>query len=484
MRLLDLMNGNTTEVTNETALLEVDITGLTCDSRKVNPGFLFAALAGSETDGSRFIDDAIDRGAAAVLAAPGSRNFTVPLIADDNPRHRFAMLAARFYENQPETVAAVTGTNGKTSVVSFVRQIWTGLGLKAASLGTLGLGADGFDAGQGLTTPDPSDLHRTLAELAGAGIDHLAMEASSHGLEQCRLDGVRIELAAFTNLSRDHLDYHGSMEDYLAAKQRLFSQLLEVGGVAVINAADETAAGLGQIAGERGCTVIEYGRGAAHIRLDEIEPMATGQHLKLTVMGKPMEVTLPLVGEFQAENALCALGLVIAGGGQPENAVRALENLIGIAGRLEHVTNNTYVDYAHTPDALAHALAALRPHTENNLTVVFGCGGDRDTGKRPEMGRIASELADHVFVTDDNPRFEDAAGIRSQIMTACPRATEIGARGKAIAAAIGRHRPGDVLLVAGKGHETGQIVGDEVHPFNDADEIRRAWVQVGAMNDE
>ncbi len=468
---------------DEAAIGKTEISGLTCDSRRVAPGFLFAAIPGGSIDGRDFVDQAVERGAAAVLAPEGTvTRAAVPVIASGNPRRRYALMASRFYGRQPETVAAVTGTNGKTSVTAFVRQIWTRLGVKAASLGTLGLSAPGLEIPDGLTTPDPSDLHRSLADLHDRGVEKLAMEASSHGLAQYRLDGVKISLAGFTNLSRDHLDYHGGMDDYLEAKLRLFTELLTEDGVAVVNMDDPACDKIRRAAR---CRVVGYGRGGDAIRLDNLTPCEGGQRLEISVMGQPFTLTLPLSGAFQAENALCALGLVIAGGADVEPAVAALEHLQGAPGRLQHVASRdngaaVYVDYAHTPDALANVLEALRPHASGRLDVVFGCGGDRDAGKRPEMGRIAADLADRTIVTDDNPRGEDPALIRRQVLEACPGAEDIGDRAEAIAAAVARLEAGDVLVVAGKGHETGQTVMGEVRPFDDAEQVRRAVGEAGS----
>ncbi len=485
-----------------------DIVGLTCDSRLVEPGFLFAALAGARADGRAFIPEAMRRGAAAVLAPPGTRIETreppVPLLVDDNPRRRFALMAARFFASQPRTVAAVTGTNGKTSVVSFLRQLWTRLGRRAASVGTLGItapggtrgvsprqryagdapAAPGLDMAGSLTTPDPVELHRILADLAGRGVECLAMEASSHGLAQYRLDGVRVAAGAFTNLSRDHLDYHGSMESYLEAKTRLFSDIMGAGGVAVVNADAPYGEAVRAACAARGQRIITYGARGEDIRLEDAAPLPEGQRLRLTVMGRAHTVSLPLVGAFQAENALCALGLALACGEDEARAVAALESLDGAPGRVQRIAGHpggaaVFVDYAHTPDALASVLEALRPHARGRLFVVFGCGGDRDPGKRPQMGRTACALADVVIVTDDNPRSEDAARIRRQILAACEGARDIADRRQAIAAAVAELRPGDLLVVAGKGHEQGQIVGDEVRPFDDAEVLRAAIGELG-----
>jgi UDP-N-acetylmuramoyl-L-alanyl-D-glutamate--2,6-diaminopimelate ligase len=482
LRLIDLLDGDLNQLTNTTAIKDLEITGLTCDSRKVNPGFLFAAIPGSSGDGRDYIDDALKRGASAVLAPVGtSSHGDVVVVTSENTRQSYAQMAARFFDQQPPRIAAITGTNGKTSVVSFVSQIWENLGSKAASLGTLGIIAPGFQTSEGLTTPDPVDLHESLSVLWKRGVETLAIEASSHGLDQYRLDGVNVSMAGFTNLSRDHMDYHGSMEEYLDAKKRLFSEILPVDGVSVLNADSEVYPVLVEAARGR---IISYGRKGKDIRLDDLEAFEAGQRLSLNVMGIEYKITLPLSGAFQVENAMCALGIVLADGADPATAVNILENLQGVPGRLQHVGNSSdgaaiYVDFAHTPDALATVLKTLRPHAKRNLNLVFGCGGDRDVGKRPEMGRIASELADKIIVTDDNPRSEDAATIRAQSLAACPGALEVGDRAQAIRLAIAQLQAGDVLVVAGKGHETGQIIVGIVHPFNDAEEIRDALREVG-----
>jgi UDP-N-acetylmuramoyl-L-alanyl-D-glutamate--2,6-diaminopimelate ligase len=463
-----------------------EIRGLTADSRAVERGFLFAALPGSRHDGRAFIAEAVGRGAVAVLAPTGTElpagAEAAALVTDPDPRRRLALMAASFYGAQPRTVAAVTGTNGKTSVASFTRQIWRRLGLSAASLGTLGLVPARADAPHSLTTPDPVELHRCLAALAGDGIDHLVMEASSHGLDQRRLDGVRIGAAAFTNLTRDHLDYHGGMAAYLDAKRRLFAELLLPGGTAVLNADDPAAADLAATCAARGLRVLTYGVAGRELRLLNQRPTPGGQHLTLEIDGRRHEVSLLLAGTFQAANVLAALGLVLATGAQiPGTLDRALDllgGLEGVPGRLEPIGRTprggeVYVDYAHTPDALHTVLQALRPHTAGRLWVVFGCGGDRDPGKRPMMGEIAARLADGVIV-DDTPRSEDPAAIRRAILAAAPRAEEIGDRGEAIARAVATLSAGDVLVIAGKGHESGQTVGDRVLPFDDRDVARRS----------
>jgi UDP-N-acetylmuramoyl-L-alanyl-D-glutamate--2,6-diaminopimelate ligase len=473
----------------------VEVTGLSADSRTVRPGFLFAALPGARVDGRDFIPEALARGATAVLAPPGTRieagesGRPVTVITDPNPRRRFALMAARFFGLQPHTIAAVTGTNGKTSVAAFTHQIWKRLGVRAASLGTLGLAAPGVSRPGALTTPDPVELHRILAELAGDGVDHLVMEASSHGLDQYRLDGVRVTVAALTNVSRDHLDYHGDMEAYFAAKIRLFDDVMAAGGTAVLNADAPQFETVSAAAAARGHRIIGYGRKGAEIRLESLVPTVRGQRLAVSLFGQRSTIEIPLLGAFQASNALCALGLVLACGGEEGAALRALGVLTDAPGRMELVARQPngapiYVDYAHTPDALESVLSALRLHAEGRLVVVMGCGGDRDPGKRPLMAAIAGRCADQVVVTDDNPRSEDPAAIRRQIMAGVPRQAaaavrEIGGRAEAIAAAVAELEPGDLLVIAGKGHERGQIVGDEVLPFDDAEAARAAVAALG-----
>ncbi len=484
MRLTDLVD-------DEGGLIghggDVEVTGLASDSRKVRPGYLFAALSGTVTDGSRFVAEAVSRGAVAILASPELSLTGVPgaddveLVRNDNPRRGLARMAARFHGAQPAVIAAVTGTNGKTSVAWFTRQIWTRLGHKAVSLGTLGITGPGMSSKGALTTPDPIALHGDLAGLAAAGIQHLVLEASSHGLAQHRLDGVSIGAGAFTNLSRDHLDYHGSMDDYRGAKLRLFSELLPEGGTAVLNADSEEFEVFASVCDRRGCRVIDYGARAESLRIVSLEPRADGQLLVLRAFGDSYRIELPLPGAFQASNALCAVGLAVASGDDPGAAIATLAGLEGVPGRLQLAARAPcgapiYVDYAHTPDALSHVLAALRPHTAGRLIVVFGCGGDRDPGKRPMMGAVAHELADVRIVADDNPRGEDPARIRAEILSACPDASEFDDRAKAIFAGVAALTPGDALVVAGKGHETGQIIGDSVRPFDDAETARAAVV--------
>lgn len=469
------------ELLSSNLAVDPEILGLTADSRAVKPGFLFAALPGTKADGRSFLADALARGAVAVLAPRGTAlsDSRALLIEDDNPRRRFALMAARFYPRQPKIVAAVTGTNGKTSVVNFLRQIWTRLGYPAASLGTIGLVAPGRIEPGSITTPDPVSLHRCLDQLAQDGVTHAAFEASSHGLDQFRLDGVAVAAAAFTNLTHDHLDYHKGMDAYWQAKCRLFGEVMAAKRVAVINADSPQAVLLSRLCLEHGHRIISFGVNGADIRIDHSAPSHDGQDLTLSVMGKPYQLHLPLVGDFQASNAVCALGLALATGAGTDGAIEALAHLQEVPGRLQKVATTpqgvpVYVDYAHTPDGLETALKALRPHVGKRLVLVFGCGGDRDKSKRPEMGRIAAQWADRIFVTDDNPRSEDPASIRQQIMIACPGAVDVGDRALAIRQAVRSLETGDLLVLAGKGHETGQIVAGKSLPFDDADQARRA----------
>ena len=456
------------------------ITGLSLDSRVVAPGHLFAALPGARLDGLSFVPAAVAAGAVAILVGAGQRPAVpshVALIEADHPRLALAKIAARFYHRQPKIIAAVTGTSGKTSTTVFARQMWTLLGHRAASLGTIGLIGPGIEYGESLTTPDPLKLHELLAELAEKNIDHLAMEASSHGLDQFRLDGVEVSAAAFTNLTRDHLDYHLTMEAYLTAKLRLFAELLPAGGAAVINADIAESDRIVALAKARHHRVITFGRKSGDLRIVKQQPLATGQQLSLDVFGQRFDVTFSVAGLFQAENLLAALGLVIGEGEEPGMAVRMIDRLTGVHGRIERVATTpsgaaVYVDYAHKPAGLDAVLSTLRPHTSGRLVVVFGCGGDRDKGKRPEMGALATRLADRVVVTDDNPRSEDPATIRAEILAAAPGAIEIGDRAAAIRAAMQDLKSGDLLVIAGKGHETYQIVGDQKFDFDDSEVAR------------
>lgn len=460
---------------------EVEIVGITADSREAGPGFLFAALPGTRTDGSRFLADALAKGAVAVLCGPGTAlPEGVPALVAEEPRAALARVAARFFGRQPGTVAAVTGTAGKTSVATFTRQLWQRLGHPAASIGTLGLQtADGPGEGS-LTTPDAVALQRMAAALARDGIEHLVIEASSHGLDQHRVDGLTFKAAAFTNLSRDHYDYHGSPEAYYAAKRRLFAELLPAGTTAALNADAPEYRDLADLARERELAILDYGTAAKALRLVRRVPTASGQEIEIEALGRRHAFASRLVGAFQAHNLLAALGLVLGAGGEAVEAVLPhLQALTAPPGRMQLTAWHSsgapaFVDYAHKPEALVKALEALRPHTAGRLVVVFGCGGDRDAGKRPIMGEIAARLADVVVVTDDNPRTEDPALIRRAILAGAPGAREIGDRAEAIASAFAALQPGDTLLVAGKGHENYQIVGDRTFPFDDAEVLREA----------
>jgi UDP-N-acetylmuramoyl-L-alanyl-D-glutamate--2,6-diaminopimelate ligase len=459
------------------------VTGLAVDSRAVKPGDLFFALAGSKTDGARFIDSAIASGAVAVAGAhPPQGVSLVPFVTTPNPRRALALAAAKFYPRQPTTIAAVTGTSGKTSVAAFTRQIWQRLGHPSASIGTIGLVSPKRTIYGSLTTPDPIALHRQLDEIAREGVTHLALEASSHGLDQYRMDGVRIGAGGFTNLTRDHMDYHPDIAHYLAAKLRLFRDLIAAEGAAVISADHDCSQAVIDFARAKNLRIVTVGgksNGAGEgIRLVEAEIDGFAQKIHLEHRGRKYAVRLPLVGEFQIENALVAAGLAIGTGSEPKAVFAMLELLEGAKGRLERVGERNgapiFVDYAHKPDALAKALQALRPYAKRKLVVVFGAGGDRDAGKRPLMGVIAAENADSVIITDDNPRSENPDLIRSAILRTAKGATEIGDRADAIRAAIAGLQPGDALLIAGKGHETGQIVGDRTLPFSDHDAVAAA----------
>lgn len=458
----------------------VSIGGLTVDSRAVRSGDLFVALPGTKYDGRAFIPDAVQAGAAAILTTPGvDVQSGVTVVEDHNPRRRYAELAARFFDLQPKVQVAVTGTNGKTSVADFTRQLWQAAGTEAASVGTLGVRSGSVERPGGLTTPDPMALHEALQALASAGVDHIALEASSHGLDQYRLDGVRFQAAAFTNLTRDHLDYHKSDQAYFYAKARLFGELLNPGDAAVINVDGEWGSVLDDIAWGRGLERLPVGREkAAALRLMHQTVTPTGQDIGFEFEGVAYEMHLPLVGGFQAENALVAAALLIATGTAPRNAFAGLSKLTGVPGRMElmGVTEGggaVFVDYAHTPAGLSTVLSAARAHNPHRLHVVFGCGGDRDAGKRPQMGAIANELADVIYVTDDNPRSESPAQIRKEVLAAADKAKEIGDRGAAIEEAISNLQAGDMLVIAGKGHEEGQLVGEDVLPFSDIGTVRK-----------
>ena len=471
---------------------EARITGIALDSRAVKPGHLFAALPGSRLHGAEFIAFALRMEAAAVLtdaagagiAADALAARPVPLVVAEDPRQALAFAAALWFEAQPDTMVAVTGTNGKTSVASFTRQIWAALGHEAVNIGTTGI-EGAFAAAGALTTPDTLTLHRLLAEMAGQGVSHAAMEASSHGLDQRRLDAVRLVAAGFTNLTQDHLDYHGSFDAYFAAKAGLFARVLPEEGVAVVNLDDARGPDMAALAHARGQRLIGVGRAeAADLRLLAQRAEPTGQILRFAWDGRPHQVRLGLIGGFQAENVLMAAALTIAAGDESERVFATLPRLQTVRGRMQHVATRTngapvFVDYAHTPDAVATALAALRPHVLGRLICVLGAGGDRDRTKRPLMGHAAAAHADVVYITDDNPRSEDPAAIRAAILAACPEANEVGDRAEAILRAVDALQPGDALIVLGKGHETGQTVGDTVYPFDDAEQ---ASIAVAALD--
>ena len=457
------------------------VTGVTADSRRAGPGVVFFAVPGTRVDGLAFAAQAAAAGAAAVVGE-GPRPADLPPATAyarvPDVRRALALAAAAVHPGQPATILAVTGTSGKTSVADFARQILAACGRQAASLGTIGVVAPSGAVYGSLTTPDPVTLHETLSGLARDGVTHLAMEASSHGLDQRRLDGVRLRAAGFTNLGRDHLDYHPTMEDYLAAKLRLFDTLLPEDGVAVVNADSEHAPAVVAAAAMRGIATMTVGQAGQDLRLARFGREGFGQRLVVEGLDGVYDILLPLAGDFQASNALVAAGLAIAGGEDEASVMAALPGLTGVRGRLERIGERhgamAVVDYAHKPDALAHVLDTLRPYCTGRLICVFGCGGDRDRGKRPIMGAIAAAKADVVIVTDDNPRSEDPAAIRAAILAAAPDATEIGDRAQAIATAVRMLKAGDVLVVAGKGHETGQIVGDRVLPFSDHDTVAAA----------
>ncbi len=463
------------------------ITGVTADSRKVEPGALFVALPGTAADGRAYIPQALAQGAAAILAPSDTPEGAAPLLVrSGDVRRAYALAARSFYGSQPAVCVAITGTNGKTSVATFCRQIWAQLGLKSASMGTLGVVGQKGDqtyalTGPGLTSPDAADAARLLAELASKQVTHLALEASSHGVDQRRLDGVTLKAAGFTNLSQDHLDYHGTMDGYRAAKLRLFETLLPRGRTAVLNADSDAYSSFAAASIMSGLGVMGVGERGRDLALVGRRATPEGQRLSIDVRGDIHDILLPLAGAFQASNALVAAGLCIAAGESADGVLAAMAHITGAQGRLQRVMapagstgGEVYVDYAHTPDGLETVLSALRPHATGRLIVVFGAGGDRDRGKRPLMGAIAGRLADVAIVTDDNPRSEKPASIRAEVRKGCPDALEIGDRREAIHHAVSLMRDGDVVVIAGKGHEQGQIVGATTHPFDDATEAARA----------
>ncbi|WP_419905683.1 UDP-N-acetylmuramoyl-L-alanyl-D-glutamate--2,6-diaminopimelate ligase [Kiloniella sp.] len=462
------------------------ITGLSLDSRKIKDGYLFAALPPSNDsglDGFDYIPQAIKSGASVVLL-PSERDASpfddqVTVLKSPNPRQVISLMAAAFSAHQPSNLVAITGTNGKTSVATFTRQIWESLGHKAASLGTLGLYPPQPDAPAALTTPDSIELFDCLKNMDERGFTHLALEASSHGLDQYRLDGLDLKAAAFTNLSQDHLDYHNDMDSYFQAKLRLFEDLMPAGASAVINADMSEFNRIQEICARRNIKVISYGHGASDLQVLEQRPTTEGQELKLSLYGKVVDLKLALTGSFQAGNIMASIGLALACGSELDAIIDILPDLAGVPGRAEKIGQSAkggtvYVDFAHTPDAVEAIITALRPHTQQKLSIVVGCGGDRDPGKRPLMGSIADKLADRAYITDDNPRSEDPASIRAQAMAAAPNAIEVDDRRKAIFKAVSDLEEGDLLIIAGKGHESGQIIGDTVLPFDDRDVAREA----------
>ncbi|TPL56371.1 UDP-N-acetylmuramoyl-L-alanyl-D-glutamate--2,6-diaminopimelate ligase [Mesorhizobium sp. B2-4-2] len=470
-----------------TASADLEVTGISSDSRQVKPGVVFFALAGSKADGAAYAADAAARGAAAIVAGKDSAlgGLPVPVLAVDDPRLALALSAARYFGKQPQTMVAVTGTSGKTSVAAFVRQIWEQAGFAAASIGTTGVVAPGRNDYGSLTTPDPVALHQLLLELADAGVTHASMEASSHGLDQRRLDGVRLAAGGFTNLGRDHMDYHPTVEDYHRAKLRLFDALLPKGAPAVIFADDPWSAPTIQAAKAARLDVLTVGRHGDFLTLKRVEHERHRQRAEVEADGMLYEIDLPLAGDFQIANALVSAGLAISTGTPVAKALKALEKLKGAPGRLDLVGTTAngapvYVDYAHKPDALENVLASVRPFTTGRVIVVFGCGGDRDRGKRPIMGEIATRLADVVIVTDDNPRSEVPETIRAAILVAAPGAIEIGDRRAAIHEAVAMLHAGDTLIVAGKGHEEGQTIGTETLHFSDHEEVRAALLERAA----
>ncbi len=471
MRLDELTHMKLADAT----MASIDICGISADSRTVQPGYLFAALAGVEADGRYFVEQAIENGAAAILTQE-PMVAGVPVVTSDNPRRDLALMAARFFEVQPPHIAAITGTNGKTSSAVFLRQLFAAANYKAASMGTLGIDMGGgvIEATLDHTTPEPVRLHAALRDLVAHQVTHLAMEASSHGLAQYRLDGVHLSLAGFTNLSRDHLDYHAGAEEYAAAKQRLFTEILAADGTAVITMTQDAGVAMAAACAATGRSVLEVGRPGDAVHMAITARRATGLDVTVDLDGARHDVTLPLIGDFQIENLTLAMGMAKAAGIDATTILEACRDLQAPRGRMQLAGRTSegaavFVDYAHTPDALENALTALRRHAPEGgrLLVMFGCGGDRDSGKRPEMGAVATNHADMVFVTDDNPRHEDAADIRAAIMAACPDATEIGDRGEAIEAVLAAAQANDLVLLAGKGHESGQIIGDTILPFDD-----------------
>ncbi|PTQ71358.1 UDP-N-acetylmuramoyl-L-alanyl-D-glutamate--2,6-diaminopimelate ligase [Celeribacter persicus] len=471
---------------------EAQITGLSVDSRRVQDGHLFAALPGARAHGAEFLPMALSMGARAVLTDPEGARIAAGAIAEydpalvvvEDPRQALAYAAALYYGAQPEVMVAVTGTNGKTSVATFTRQIWQLLGARAINVGTTGVEGD-WQAPSPHTTPEPITLHRMLSEAEHAGVTHGAMEASSHGLAQRRLDGVRLSAAAFTNFTQDHLDYHATFDAYFSAKAGLFTRVLPEDGVAVVNIDDAKGMEIEGLCAERGIDVMRVGRSdAADLRIIGQRFDATGQDLRVDFVGNIYQIRLDLIGGFQAENVMAAAGLVMACGADPEEVFSCLPELTGVRGRMQHAATRdngaaVFVDYAHTPDAVSTAIKALRPHVMGRIIAIVGAGGDRDKTKRPLMGKAAAENADLVIVTDDNPRSEDPASIRAEVLAGAPEAMEVGDRAEAILRGVDALQPGDALLICGKGHESGQTVGDTVFPFDD---VEQASLAVSALD--
>ena len=472
------------ELTGAAHAPDPDIAGLASDSRSVKPGYLFAALSGFKDDGGRYIPQAEENGAVAILAADGEAKRAV-FIRDAEPRRKLAQMAAKFFPRQPETIAGVTGTNGKTSTARFSAQLWTMLGAGGASLGTLGALGPNYSKVLAHTTPDPIILHQTLDEMTAAGATHLTMEVSSHALVQSRADGVKFKVAAFTNITQDHLDYHPDFESYLAAKTRLFTGLLPKDGAAVINADGEGGDRVAASAKAAGLRTLTTGARGNDLKIVRAAPHPGGRSMDVEHAGGAVAIDFPFIGAFQAENALLAAGIVIASGFAAKDVLPLLPELGGVPGRMQRVVEENgaaiYIDYAHTPDAIATALAAIRPHVRGRLIAIIGAGGDRDRTKRPHMGRAAALGADLVIVTDDNPRSEEAGEIRRQVLAGAPKAKEIGDRREAIAMAVAMLGDGDVLLIAGKGHETGQIVGGVTLPFDDGATAREEAARLGGL---
>ena len=483
MKLGDLL-----DLASEHPSYNLAVSGLSSDSRKTKPGDVFAALTGTLSDGRAYVSKAVAAGAVAILAEPGLAECGVPIISVVSARDALSKAAARFYPRQPETVIAITGTNGKSSTVDFLRQIWTYAGRAAASVGTLGAIGPKGRIDLGFTTPDPIALHATLQDLADDGITHIAMESSSHALDQRRMHGVRLAAGGFSNLTQDHLDYHLTMDGYRGAKLRLFTELLAPGQPAIVNADALEAHPFEAAAKEKNLDLKLVGWRGTYLKIVELWPKPASQRLDLRYENKTYRVEIPLIGEFQALNAVMAAGFALVLGEKPEVVFEALSTLKTVKGRMEHIGGtadgaHVFVDYAHTPDGLDVLLRAARPHAPGRIILVFGCGGDRDTGKRPLMGALAAKYADMVIVTDDNPRTENAATIRQNVLVGCPEALEIGDRGEAIRKGVALLAKGDCLLIAGKGHETGQLVNGTTLPFSDQETAATALLARGGALD-